>query len=80
MNPIPVLEDVMVKGMTQNQLILRYLKFHRRLTPIAALRLFGCFRLAARILELKQEGYDIRKDHYKSNGKWITEYYLPEEK
>jgi hypothetical protein len=36
------------------------------LTPHAALSLFGCFRLAARVAELRQEGHQI---HTKRAGK-----------
>ena len=54
MRPIPTLTDAVIDGKTQNARILHYLKFGRRLTPIAALRLFGTFRLAARIWELRQ--------------------------
>lgn len=61
---------------TQNDQVLRYLKFGRRLTPMAALRLFGCFRLAARIHELRQHGHDIRHTTREVNGKRFAEYYL----
>lgn len=32
---------------------------HAPITPIEALDLYGCFRLAARIRDLKDEGYPI---------------------
>ena len=77
MRPIPTLTDAVIDGKTQNARILHYLKFGRRLTPIAALRLFGTFRLAARIWELRQEGYRIGRGTRTVNGKTFAEYYLP---
>ena len=62
--------------MTQNDEVLRYLKFGRRLTPMAALRLFGCFRLAARIYDLRMRGNDIKHRTREVNGKRFAEYYL----
>ena len=55
--------------------ILNYLQSGRSLTPIAALKLFGCFRLASRI-------YEIRKTHKVVNigegrgGKIFAKYVL----
>ncbi len=44
--------------MTQKEHILAALK-RKPITPLEALNRFGCFRLAARISELRQEGYQI---------------------
>ena len=44
--------------MTQNQWILSALK-EKPLTPLEALEGCGCFRLAARIKELKDQGHNI---------------------
>ena len=44
---------------TQKELIREYLERGNSLTPMDALELFGCFRLATRIFELKREGMDI---------------------
>lgn len=41
--------------------ILRYLQRGNPIDPMVALRLFRCFRLAARIAEVKQYGIGIRK-------------------
>ena len=48
-----------VKTMTQKQNILKHLEAGKSLTPLKALGLFGCFRLSARILELRQQGLKI---------------------
>ena len=56
--------------MSQTSQILAYLKTGASLTPLEALERFGCFRLGARIWELRDEKYDIRmelvggKKHY----------------
>lgn len=45
--------------MTQTESILAHLQSGESLTPLDALNLFGCFRLAARIKELRDEGHAI---------------------
>ena len=67
--------------MSQNKMILNYLKTHKRgLTPIDALQKFGCFRLSARIADLKELGYDIRTDmeDNKNNRGRHARYFLME--
>ena len=50
------------KAITQNQKILKYMRTHRKgITPMDALKLCGCFRLSARIHDLKEEGHNIYK-------------------
>jgi hypothetical protein len=61
---------------SQNDAILHALKFGRKLTPMAALRLFGCFRLAARIYELRKQGHLIIADSIEVNGKRFRCYWL----
>ena len=48
-----------MKTNTQTALIRAYLKKGRTLTPLEALNRYGCFRLSARIHELKREGLPI---------------------
>lgn len=46
--------------MSQNEMILKYLKTHKRgITPQIAYEKFGCLRLSGRIYDLKQLGYPI---------------------
>jgi hypothetical protein len=45
--------------MSQKAAILNFLKSKRSLTPLEALRKFGCFRLAPRIKELRDDGHRI---------------------
>lgn len=46
------------------------------LTPLEALDQYGCFRLAARIDELKRQGHLIATQMVNSNGKKFAQYYL----
>lgn len=47
---------------SQSVAIARYLEAGGRLTPLLALELFGCFRLAARVGELRNRGMVIQTD------------------
>ncbi|PIT18271.1 helix-turn-helix domain-containing protein [Snodgrassella alvi] len=44
---------------TQTSQILEYMRAGNSITPLDALRKFGCMRLGARIYDLKQDGYVI---------------------
>ena len=59
--------------MTQRDQILAALKQGDTLTPIDALRRFGCFRLAARINELRDEGVQINTHITKSYAEYTIE-------
>ena len=50
-----------MKEKSQLHKILNYLQLGYSISPIDALNMFGCFRLGARIFDLKQIGYDIAK-------------------
>lgn len=63
--------------MTQAALILAALQRGQKLTPMDALQQFGCFRLGARIYELKQEGHPIAKRMVETpSGAHVAEYRL----
>lgn len=48
-------------------------------TPLVALHEVGCFRLGARIWELKRDGYDIASELVMTaNGKHVARYWLRE--
>ena len=53
-------------GISQKAQVLQALQAGLKLTPLDALTYFGCFRLAARIAELRSEGYPI--DTSKTDG------------
>ena len=60
--------------MTQNEAILEYLKSNGSITPLDALMNMSCFRLGARIYELRAQGHEIRTDLENSNGKIYARY------
>lgn len=62
--------------MNQTTQILKHLKSGRKLTAIQALEKYGCFRLAARIGEIKDIGVDVKKTTIEKNGKRFAQYYL----
>ena len=64
--------------MSQNTQILSYLKQGKKITPIDALNKFGCFRLSARILNLRTEGYNIITENITKGGKTFAQYSLEE--
>ena len=62
--------------MTQSEWILNQLK-QAPVTPMEALAGCGCFRLAARIKELRQQGNDIKtKTLILPSGKIVAQYIL----
>jgi hypothetical protein len=62
---------------TQANRILRYLQAGHRLTALEALERFQCFRLAARIHELRQDNWQITERTVETaSGKRIAEYSL----
>lgn len=61
-------------SLSQNNEVLIYLQQHGSITPMEALREIGCFRLGARIWDLKQQGHDIRRVMETRNGKTYARY------
>jgi len=64
--------------LTQKEQILGDLKNGWCITPIDALKEYGCFRLASVIHDLRKEGYNIkteRVDKQSKDGKYAS-YYL----
>lgn len=59
---------------TQNAKILEYLNNGNTITSLEALNLFGCFRLASRISDLKKKGYAIKRQMVIRNGKRVALY------
>jgi len=66
----------MKKKPTQTQRILRHLETGRKITPIQAMNKYGCMRLAARISDLRNEGWDIRTKLIEKEGKQYAQYWL----
>ena len=61
---------------TQAKVILDHLLIGNRITALDALQHFGCFRLAARIHELRKEGYEIEETIVAHNGKRYASYFI----
>ena len=62
---------------TQANRILRYLEAGNRLTALEALERFQCLRLAARIHELRDAGWQIEERTVETrSGKRVAEYWL----
>lgn len=61
---------------SQNKAILKHLEAGNTITAIEALKMFGCFRLSARIYNLKEQGHDIASELVFENGKKFSNYYL----
>ena len=62
--------------MTQANQILSALKRGEKLTPLQALRKYGCMRLAARIKDLRDAGYEINTTLTKTQGARVARYSL----
>jgi len=60
--------------MSQTEAIARYLTQGRTLTALSALHLFSCFRLAARISDLKRRGFRVKTERVRKGKKIIARY------
>jgi hypothetical protein len=61
---------------TQKEQIKKYLLSRKTITPIQALNKFGCFRLAAVIYKLKNEGLKIATEMEYNKNKQFARYRL----
>jgi hypothetical protein len=59
---------------TQNEQIKAYLSKGKSITPIDALNKFGCFRLSARIKNLRDDGLIIATKYVTKKGKTFASY------
>lgn len=68
--------------MSQKKDILNHLRAHGCITAAEAVSKFKCYRLAARIIELRSEGHNIITDDKDSEGNPVNYaiYRLKEEK
>lgn len=62
--------------MSQTDAIKAHLQTGAAITPLEALDKYGCFRLAARIDELRREGLEIETVTQTRNGKRYAAYQL----
>lgn len=70
----------MITPNSQSGQILLHLKAGKTITPLDALKLFGCFRLGARIFDLREHGFNIKSEPLHENGKHFAKYRLIETK
>lgn len=62
---------------SQNKRIEAWLNAGHRITQLEALNLFGCFRLASRIHDLRDSGMDIKMERIITpSGKRVAQYYI----
>jgi hypothetical protein len=65
--------------MSQCNDILAHMKAGNPITAMDALSSYGCFRLAARIKDLREQGYEIETKNLElPNGKTVAQYSLKE--
>ena len=65
----------------QCEKILRYMQENGSITPVDAMAEFGCMRLAARVADLKKDGYPIVKRMRSGRNRYdekvsFAEYFL----
>lgn len=71
--------------MTQCQSVLKYMRDFGSINPIEAMQDIGCMRLAARISDLREQGYAIGRRMKTGKNRYgkdvsFAEYYLEEGK
>jgi hypothetical protein len=59
----------MDRKLSQCQKIIDYMEREGSITPLTALREFGCMRLASRISDLKRRGYTITREFETAKNK-----------
>ena len=72
-------------AMSQSDRVLRYMAEFGSITQMDAMQDLGCMRLAARIADLREQGYLIGKRMKKCKNRYgntvqFAEYYIEEEK
>lgn len=65
----------MLQTTSQAQAILTHLQ-SAPITPLEALNRYGCFRLGARIYDLRQQGHSIKSETIECEGKKFARYSL----
>jgi hypothetical protein len=61
---------------SQEKKIAEHLLSGKTITPIEALNLYGCFRLGARIHDLRNGGMSIETRTISDNGKRYAQYFM----
>lgn len=76
--------QINVKKVSQNDLVIAYIRAYGSITTLEAFRDLGIARLASRICDLKKQGYTFHKDITKGKNRFgksvhFTRYSLIEE-
>ena len=71
-----ILESSTESTESQCNMIRAHLNEGKSITPMGALTLFNCFRLGARIHNLRTEGMDIETEMVAKGDKRFAKYYL----
>jgi len=61
---------------SQTKQIIEHLEQHQSITALEALNRFGCLRLAARVSDIRKEGYNVQSQRVVRNGKHVACYSL----
>lgn len=62
---------------SQKQKILEYMLSGKRITPLEALHYWNCFRLGARIADLRADGHEIKSEFVVTpSGKRVKSYWI----
>lgn len=59
---------------SQSTAILNHMLAGNSISPLEALNLFGCMRLGGRRYDLVKDGWDVKTDIVKENGKRFARY------
>lgn len=62
--------------MTQAEQIKAHILKHNSITPLEALQEYGCMRLAARIRDLRKDGFSVQTVTVERNGKHFAKYVM----
>ena len=62
--------------MSQNAQIISHMQSHKSIDPITALKKYGCFRLAARVNDLRNNGHNIKTHKVQKDNKTFAVYEL----
>ena len=64
-----------VKPMTQTQRVLDYMTEHGSITQQEAIRDFACYRLSAKIFELRRDGHNITTERVPFSNEYTSGHY-----
>lgn len=68
----------------QTEKVFRFMREHGKITSLDAYELLGCHRLAARIFEIREAGYSVKKETKTAKNRFnevvsFTEYTLTDQ-